>query len=64
MNVRPIDILDYNMQKQKKRVICLSDGKVFDTIKAASRHYGIPDYNICRAIKNGWVTGGLKFEKI
>jgi len=48
-----------------KRVVCLTDGMVFESGYAAARHYGekTPD-NISTAIKKGWKFAGhfWKFE--
>ena len=55
---------DYDAQglKQRKPVICVTDGLKFDSIKSAGEHYGIPWHYISASLKRGGTTRNKKFE--
>lgn len=45
-------------------VVCTSTGRKFPSLKAAAEEYGISPSTLSCAIKSGWKTHGLKFEKL
>lgn len=49
--------------KKQRHVRCLTDGKVYKSISAACRAYGVCDLTIKRSCRDGVsVSNGLKFE--
>lgn len=49
-------------KKLMKPVVCVTDGMVFESVKACAKHYGIPSNYISASIIRNGTTKGLKFR--
>lgn len=51
-------------EARKVPVRCVSDGRVFESVKAAAAEYGLVPTKLAQAIRKGWAIHGKRFERL